>query len=117
MFIGDQRILTRNKRPACAAIFITIDKRVVRYDLSALKVKLKSHLTGAHRHKSFAHILLVLLLAKQEKESPSSRSSYFASQGAISKRRFIHLVDMVIGDSRRKPLLDLPTFVKQKAKL
>jgi len=54
----------RSECPVHTAIFIAIDERIVRYDLSALEVEFKSHLTGAHRHESFAHHLLVLLLAK-----------------------------------------------------
>ena len=45
-------------------ILITIDERIIRDDLSALEVKIKSHFPGAQRHQGPPHVFLVLLLAK-----------------------------------------------------
>src|SRR5882672_4717326 len=109
-------VRNRSECPAHATVLIAVDERIICYDLSALEVKIKSHFPGAQRHQVLPDVFVVLLLAKQKKESTSSRSGDLASQRAVSKCRFVHLIDMGIGNLRGKPLLDFPTFVKQKTK-
>src|SRR6266478_7893554 len=116
MSFGNCLVRNRSEGPAHAAVLITVDERIIRYDLSALEVKIKSHFPGAQLHQGLPHVLLVLLLAKQKKEATSSCTGDLASQRAVPACRFVHLIDTVVGDFRGKPLLDFPTFVKQKTK-
>src|SRR5215471_15694641 len=55
----------RRKSPAHSTVLIAVDEGVIGDNLSALKVKFKSHLPGAHARQGIAHTLLVLLGAKQ----------------------------------------------------
>src|SRR5260370_26051862 len=98
IFIGDSLIRNRSERTARAAIFITIDERVVSDNLSTLEVKFKSHLPRAQRNQGIAPVLLVPLLAKQKKESASSRTGNLSSDGSIANCSFIHLIDVCIGN-------------------
>src|SRR5713101_2519023 len=98
MFIGKSLVPNWCKSPAHPTVFIAIDERVVGNDLGALEVKFETHLTGAQRNQGLTHVLLVPLLAKQKKESASSRSRDLASHGSVPKCGFIHLIDLPIGD-------------------
>src|SRR5713226_3331457 len=98
MFIGKSLVTNRSKSPARPAVFIAINERVVGDNLGAVEVKFETHFTGAQRHQGLTHVLLVLLLAKQKKESASSRSRDLASHGSVPQCGFIHLIDQLIGD-------------------
>src|SRR5690348_949458 len=96
--MGDGPARKWSERPARAAIFITVDERVVSDNLSSLEVKFKSHFSRPKRNQGLAHILLVPLLAKQKKESTSTGSGNLSPESSIANCSLIHLIDACIGD-------------------
>src|SRR6266404_6088031 len=98
MFIGKSLVSNWCKSPAHPAVFIAIDERVVGNDLGALEVKFETHLTSAQRNQGLTHVLLIPMLAKQKKESTSSRPRDLPPHGSVPKGGFIHLIDVPIGD-------------------
>src|SRR5712692_3137784 len=98
MFIGKSLVTNWSKSPAHPAVFIAINERVVGDNLGTLEVKFETHLTGAQRNQGLTHVLLVPLLAKQKKESASSRPRDLAPHGSVPKCGFIHLIDVPIGN-------------------
>src|ERR1700737_2285009 len=103
----------RSKGPSHAAVFIPINEWVICDNLCTLKVKFKAHLPGSQGYETFSNTLLVLRRTKQKKESAPARAGDLASDGTVSERGVIHLIDTNIGNLRRKPLLDFPTLVEQ----
>src|SRR5262249_53560757 len=83
----------RGKCPVHTALFIAIDKRVVRHYRSTLEIQAKRHLPESYPYHGVTHSRLVLLFAKQQQKSTASRPGDFASKSPILAGHGVDLVD------------------------